>query len=83
MKPVLLALLGLLLTALVAVLWRHRRKMSPEGIPTMPCDNCGKPTHINSLDTKDDGSGAGETLECQECYGPGWAPSRVYYEETP
>lgn len=39
-----------------------------------PCMACGASTHIHMLDAKDDGTGNFTILECEACYGPGWAP---------
>jgi hypothetical protein len=38
------------------------------------CDKCGKPEHLELLDSKDDGSGNFTILQCVACYGPGWNP---------
>lgn len=47
-----------------------------------PCDRCGTITHIDLLDGKDNGSGDYTILECQLCYGSGWAPRAVSDLET-
>jgi len=41
----------------------------------LDCSKCGKPTPIDLLDAKDDGTGNFTILECQSCYGPGWLPA--------
>ena len=47
-----------------------------------PCDGCGKLTHIDQLDAKDDGSNTWEILQCKDCYGPGWAPAVIPASNT-
>jgi hypothetical protein len=42
----------------------------------IPCHGCGRPTHLNLLDGKDDGTGDFNILACRDCYGPGWRPMR-------
>ena len=48
-----------------------------------PCHACGNPTDLNLLNGKDDGTGNFNRLECQTCYGPGWAPMALKQESAP
>ena len=47
------------------------------GADTFPCSACGKPTHIDLLDAKDDGTGNYVIFECEPCYGPGWVHGKA------
>ena len=40
----------------------------------IPCHSCGALTHLEDIDGKDDGSGDFNILECEKCYGEGYAP---------
>jgi hypothetical protein len=46
--------------------------MSVIGHDIFPCDRCGKPTPIELLDARDDGTGDFTIMQCRRCYGPGW-----------
>ena len=40
----------------------------------IPYHTCGRMTHLNLIDAKDNGTGNFEIFECRDCYGPGWMP---------
>ena len=41
---------------------------------TLNCAACRRPTVVELIDGKDDGTGNFTVLHCPDCYGPGWAP---------
>lgn len=43
---------------------------------TLPCSGCGELKPVELLDAKDlDSDGDFESILCEGCYGPGWAPA--------